>query len=91
MLHEAGAPAAEVRAYLERWALVTPELSAHLLRFLGDPSSRGYEVTYPAGLELCRAYVGGGGDRFRRLLHEQVRVGDLLAAREAGADRPPAV
>ena len=34
---------------------------------------------------LCQSYVAGDPGRFRRLLTEQVRVGDLLEAREAGA------
>jgi hypothetical protein len=80
LLHEEGADEADVRAYLERWELVTPGLSAHIVRFLQEPTSRTYVLTYPAGRELCRAYVAGDPTRFRRLLSEQVRVGDLLAA-----------
>ena len=83
LLHEDGADEADVLAYLERWELLTPERSAHAVRFMKEPTSRTYIVTYPAGRELCRAYVAGDPARFRRLLTEQVRVGDLLAA--AGA------
>jgi hypothetical protein len=83
MLHERGAAEAETRAYLERWGLMTPALAAHLIRFLEEPTSRTYIVTYPAGRELCRAYVGGEPERFRRLLTEQVPVRDLLDARDA--------
>jgi hypothetical protein len=82
LLHEDGAGEAETQAYLERWGLVSPELAAHLIRFLKEPSSRTYIITYPAGRELCGAYVAGEPERFRRLLTEQVRVGDL---REAAA------
>jgi hypothetical protein len=64
---------------------MTPKLAAHLIRFLTEPTSRTYIVTYPAGRELCRAYVAGEPKRFRRLLTEQVRVRDLLAARDSGA------
>ena len=64
--------------YLERWGLTTPELAAHLIRFLTEPTSRSYIITYPAGRELCRAYVAGAPERFRTLLAEQVRVSDLL-------------
>ena len=61
MLHEHGAEEAEVRAYLERWGLVSAELSAHPIRFLTEPTSRTYIVTLPGtGRELCRAYVAGG-------------------------------
>ncbi len=80
MLHEARASEWEAKAYLERWGLVTPEVASHLIRFVNEPASRTYIVTYLAGRELCRAYVGGDPARFRRLLTEQVRVGELLAA-----------
>ena len=79
MLHDAGASEDEVRGYLERWALMSPERAAHTVRFITDPTSRTYVITYTAGLELCRSYVAGGPDRFRRLLTEQVRVGELLS------------
>ena len=85
LLHDRGASEEEVAAYAERWALVTPEVSAHLIRFLTDPTSRSYMITYAAGRELCRDYVAGEPERFRRLLTEQVRVRDLLEAREAAA------
>ena len=77
LLHDAGAGEAEVHAYLQRWALRSPELATHLIRFLNEPSSRTYMITYSAGRDLCRAYVAGEPDRFRRLLTEQVRVTDL--------------
>jgi hypothetical protein len=80
MLHDAGADEADVRAYLERWGLMSPELAAHLVRFLEEPTSRTYLVAYPAGRERCAAYVAGDPARFRRLLTEQVRVSDLAAA-----------
>lgn len=38
-------------------------------------------ITYSAGQGLCEAYIGGDPARFRRLLTEQVRVTDLIAAR----------
>ena len=85
MLHEAGASEAEAHAYLERWGLMTPALAAQLVRFLSDPTSRTYVINYSAGRELCRSYVAGDPERFRRLLIEQVRVRDLLAARDARA------
>ncbi|MGH3022570.1 MAG: hypothetical protein ACRDNI_02835 [Gaiellaceae bacterium] len=88
VLHEEGAGEAEVRAYLERWSLVTPQLAGHLIRFFTEPTSRSYVVTYPAGLDLCRSYVAGSPTPFRRLLTEQVRVRDLLEARDADALQP---
>ena len=86
MLHEGGASEAETQAYLERWGLLTPKLAAHVIRFLNEPTSRTYIITYPAGRALCRSYVAGEPERFRRLLTEQVRVRDLLEAR--GHDGP---
>ncbi len=83
MLHEAGASGAETHAYLERWGLMTPELAAHLIRFLSEPTSRTYVMNYPAGRELCRSYVAGAPERFRSLLTEQIRVRDLLEAKNA--------
>jgi hypothetical protein len=81
LLHEAGASEAEVHAYLERWGLLSPKLADHLVRFLTEPTSRTYVMTYPAGGELCRSFVAGRPERFRHLLTEQVRVRDLLEAR----------
>ena len=80
MLHDAGASEAEVQAYLERWALLSPEIAAHVVRFITEPTSRTYVMNYPAGRQLCRSYVAGDPERFRRLLTEQVRVGDLLGS-----------
>ena len=77
MLHEDGVSEAEVQAYLERWALMTPDFAAHVIRFLTEPSSRTYSINYSAGRELCRSYVDGDPGQFRRLLTEQVRVSDL--------------
>jgi hypothetical protein len=88
MLHDAGASTAETQAYLERWSLLTPDLAAHLIRFLTEPTSRSYVMNYSAGRELCRSYVAGEPERFRRLLTEQVRVRDLLEAQDAGARIP---
>jgi hypothetical protein len=80
MLHERGAGEEEVRAYLERWGLMTPELSAHMIRFFDEPTSRSYIATYPAGRDACTAYVAGDPARFRRLLTEQLRVRDLVVS-----------
>jgi hypothetical protein len=85
MLHQDGASEDEARRYLRHWGLMAPELAAHLIRFITEPDSRAYAITYPAGRELCRAYAAGQPERFRRLLTEQVRVRDLLAARDAAS------
>lgn len=77
LMYERGAGAAEVQSYLERWTLATPELAAHVVRFLQQPASRSYILCYPAGRKLCLAYLDGDPGRFRRLLTDQVRVSDL--------------
>jgi hypothetical protein len=77
MIHESGASNDEAQAYLERWGLHSPELAAHVVRFINEPTQRTYICTYAASRELCRAYVGDDPDRFYRLLTEQVRIGEL--------------
>jgi hypothetical protein len=85
MLHDGGATEAEAQAYLERWGLLAPKLAAHVIRFLEEPTSRSYILTYSAGRELCRSYVADEPVRFHSLLTEQVRVRDLLEASDAAA------
>jgi len=77
MLHEDGASEDEARAYIQRWGLMTPDFSAHVIRFLSAPTSRTYVINYSAGRNLCRSFVNGDLSRFRQLLTEQMRVGDL--------------
>ena len=84
LLHDDGADDAEAQEYLERWGLMTPELAAHLIRFLRDPTSRTYAITYAAGRELCASFVTAEPEGLRRLLTEQVRVRDLLTAPAEG-------
>jgi hypothetical protein len=74
---DSGAGDAEVHAYLCRWGLMAEESADHLMRFMSAPGNRTYLAVYPAGRDRCRAYVDGDLNRFRRLLTEQVRVGDL--------------
>jgi hypothetical protein len=80
MIHEDGLSPEEAERYLERWRLATPEESVHGVRFVTDPTWRGYTITYSAGERVCRDFVGGDTGRFRRLLTEHVRVGELVAA-----------
>jgi hypothetical protein len=77
MIHESGASDDEARAYLERWGLHSPELAAHVVRFVTEPTQRTYICTYAVSRELCRGYVGDDPERFRRLLTQQVRIGEL--------------
>jgi hypothetical protein len=80
MIHEDGASQEEAQAYIERWSLVPPEQAKQSVRFVVDPTWRAYVITYSAGRDLCRAYVAGDPARFRMLLTEHVRIGELLAA-----------
>ncbi len=84
-LHEDGGTVEDAQAYVERWALAPPKRAAHTISFVTDPTWRAYVVTYTEGLRLARAYAGGDLARFRRLLTEPVRVGELRAAAEAEA------
>ena len=79
MVHEDGAAVAEAEAYVEKWNLVTADQARQSVRFITDPTWRAYAITYTAGHELCRAYIAGDPARFRTLLTEHVRVGDLVA------------
>jgi hypothetical protein len=79
MIHEEGASAEEAETYTRKWNLSTPEQAAHSVRFVLDPTWRAYVITYSAGRDLCRAYVGDDPARFRTLLTKPVRIGDLLA------------
>jgi hypothetical protein len=84
MLHEDGLTTDEVEQYLVRWALVTPERAQHTIRFVTDPTWRAYVITYSAGGDLCREWVGGDPARYARLLTEHMRVSDLLASVSSG-------
>lgn len=76
-IHEDGVPVDEVKRYVERWNLVTPKEAQHTLDFVTDPTWRAYTITYSAGRDLCRRYTGGDLGRFRTLLTEHVRIGEL--------------
>jgi hypothetical protein len=89
MLHDHGASEAEAHAYLGRWALLTPVWADHVIRFVTEPTQRTYIVNYSAGRELCGAYVGDDPSHFRRLLTEQVRVGELLDSYGFRTDETP--
>jgi hypothetical protein len=82
MIHEEGASVEEAEEYVRRWNLVPPDQAKHSVSFVTDPTWRAYVITYSAGRDLCRAYVDGDPARFRTLLTEHVRIGDLLAARD---------
>jgi len=77
LLHVEGRPREEVVDYLERWGLNTRQRAASSVEFLVHPTWRAYTSCYSSGLELCRRYVGGDVERFRRLLTEQFAPVDL--------------
>ena len=80
MVYEDGAAADDAQRFIERWRLATPEQAQHSVRFFMNPTWRAYGITYTAGEDLCRAYVGDDPARFRRLLTEHVRIGELRDA-----------
>jgi hypothetical protein len=84
-IHEDGLSVEEAQADIERWALAPPKRAAHSIAFITDPTWRAYVVTYTEGLRLARAYVDGDLGRFRKLLTEPVRVGELRAAADGEA------
>jgi hypothetical protein len=77
MIHEDGASEADAQAYIEKWNLSTPDQAKHSVSFVTDPTWRAYTITYSAGRDLVRRYVNGDPARFRTLLTEAVRIGDL--------------
>jgi hypothetical protein len=77
MIHEDGASLDEGVEYAARWGLRPLDEARRSVSFVTDPTWRAYTITYSAGEDLCRAYVGGDPARFRRLLTEHVRVGEL--------------
>jgi hypothetical protein len=85
LIHEGGATIEEAERYVQEWGLFPPDRAAHVVRFVVDPTWRAYPITYSAGEDLCRAYVGDDPARFRRLLTEHVRVADLVAARDGAS------
>ncbi|HEX5502955.1 MAG TPA: hypothetical protein VFW96_10050 [Thermomicrobiales bacterium] len=80
LIHEEGRSTDEAQAYIQRWSLVEAERAAHGVAFVTDPTWRAYTINYSAGRDVCRAWVGGDPARFRRLLTEQIRVSELVAA-----------
>jgi hypothetical protein len=76
LLHDRGADADEVAAYLQRWGLQPPERARKQLEFLTDPLWRAYVSTYVEGERLLRGWLADrpAGEpvevRFTRLLDE---------------------
>ncbi|HYH26165.1 MAG TPA: DUF885 domain-containing protein [Blastococcus sp.] len=76
LLHDRGADADEVSAFLQRWSLVSPERARQQIRFLTDPLWRAYTSTYVEGYALLSRWLEARpveqpvADRFLRLLDE---------------------
>ncbi len=77
LLHEDRADADTAAAYLERWALLSPDRARKAVEFLTDPTWRAYITCYIEGVALCRRYVAGDPARFERLISEQLIPADL--------------
>lgn len=77
MVHADGRPLDEARDYLMRWALTSGKRADQSLRFISDPMWRSYSITYIEGHRLCKAFVAGDPERFKRLLTEQLTTADL--------------
>ena len=77
MLHSRGAEPEEARRYLMRWGLSSERRSTQQLSFITDPVWRSYVTTYADGYHVCRDFVDGDRDRFKRLLTEQLSPADL--------------
>jgi hypothetical protein len=80
MIHEQGASVEEAQAYVERWGVDGPGRARRIIEFVTDPTWRSYTITYSAGRALCRRYLCGDPARFRTLLTEHVRIGELQSA-----------
>jgi hypothetical protein len=79
-IHEDGMSAEEAAEYISRWSLRPLADARRSVSFATDPTWRAYGITYSAGEELCRAYVGGDRGRFATLLTKAVRTRELLSA-----------
>lgn len=78
LLHVDGVSTDEAKAYLQRWQLASEERAAQHIDFVLDRWGRTYIRTYTDGYELCRTWVRGDLERFKRLLTEQLTPAELL-------------
>lgn len=77
LLHTRDASNEEAVEYHMRWALTSRKRAEQAVRFITDPLWRAYVTTYTDGYDLCRDFVAGDPQRFRRLLTEQLTPVDL--------------
>jgi hypothetical protein len=72
LLHVDGVSTDEARSYLQRWELISEERAQQHVDFVMDRWGRTYIRTYTDGYELCRNWVAGDVQKFKRLLTEQL-------------------
>ena len=93
LLHDRGASADEVVAYVQRWSLVSEERARQQLRFLTHPLWRAYISTYVEGFELLSRWLAARptgqplADRLVRLLDEPLTPGRVTAELRADVGR----
>lgn len=77
LLHEQGAPPAEVVAYLLRYGMGTAAEAEQQVRFISHPLWRTYIFTYYVGRDLLARWLARGNrhERFTTLLTEQLAPG----------------
>ena len=77
LLHVDGASPDEAKAYLQRWELASEQRAHQHVNFVLERWGRAYIRTYTDGYELCRDWVAGNRQRFKRLVTEQLTPADL--------------
>jgi hypothetical protein len=89
MLHEDRRPEAEVRDYIDTWALSPPAVLDRFMGFLKSPLGRAYVVNYTAGAEIVAEFVGASRARYQRLLREAFTPADLISGEIAPSNARP--
>ena len=79
LLHEEHRSPDAAADYVERWTLAPRDSAAKRVEFITHPTWRAYISCYSSGYELCKRWVNGDVQRFRRLLTEQLTTADLAA------------
>ena len=77
LVHTRGSSEEDAIEYSMKWSLRSRKRAEQSVRFITDPLWRSYVTTYTAGYDLCRDWVDGDLDRFKRLLTEQLTPADL--------------
>jgi hypothetical protein len=77
MIYEDGAAESDALEYLKDRALMSDRRATQAMKFITDPIWRSYVTTYEDGYSLCKSWVAGDPQRFKRLLTEQLTTADL--------------